>query len=81
MELLPVEIIQINKNKIVEIETIIKSIYRLIIYSRHHLDDDLLDIYLAGIHNLKELVGIKSTDGGSKRRRSSRIYAKFKSFA
>lgn len=60
MELLPVEIIQINKNKIVEIETIIKSIYRLIIYSRHHLDDDLLDIYLAGIHNLKELVGIKN---------------------
>ena len=60
MKLLPVEIIQINQNKIDEIDKIIKSIYRLIIYSRHHLDDDLLDIYLAGYHNLKELVGIKN---------------------
>ena len=60
MELLPVEIIQINQKKINEIDHIIKSIYRLIIYSRHHLDDDLLDIYLTGIHNLKDLVGIKN---------------------
>ncbi len=60
MELLPVNIIQINQNKIDEIDNIIKSIYRLIIYSRHHLDDDLLDIYLTGMHNLKELVGIKN---------------------
>ena len=60
MELLPVEIIQINHKKIAEIDDVIKSIYRLIIYSRHHLDDDLLDIYLAGMHDLKELVGIKN---------------------
>lgn len=60
MELLPIEIIHTNQNKINEIDKIIKSIYRLIIYSRHHLDDDLLDIYLSGIHNLKELVGIKN---------------------
>lgn len=60
MELLSVEIIQINQKKIDEIDNIIKSIYRLIIYSRHHLDDDLLDIYLAGMHNLQELVGIKN---------------------
>ena len=60
MELLPVEIIQINQKKIVEIDKLIKSIYRLIIYSRHHLDDDLLDIYLEGMQNLKELVGIKN---------------------
>ena len=60
MELLPVEIIQINRKKITEIDSIIKSIYRLIIYSRHHLDDDLLDIYLTGMHNLKDLVGIKN---------------------
>ena len=49
MKLLPVEIIKINQNKIAEIDNIIKSIYRLIIYSRHHLDDDLLDIYLDGV--------------------------------
>jgi Fic family protein len=60
MELLPIQIIQVNKTKIEEIDSIIKSIYRLIIYSRDHLDDDLLDIYLAGIHNLKELLGIKN---------------------
>jgi Fic family protein len=60
MQLIPVELIQINQKKIDEIDNIIKSIYRLIIYSRHHLDDDLLDIYLEGMHNLKELVGIKN---------------------
>ena len=60
MELLSIEIIQINKKKIDEIDNIIKSIYRLIIYSRHHLDDDLLDIYLEGVNNLKELLSIKN---------------------
>lgn len=60
MELLSVEIIQINQKKIDEIDKIIKSIYRLIIYSRHHLDDDLLDIYLDGVNNLKELLSIKN---------------------
>lgn len=60
MELLPIEIIQINQKKIDEIDNVIKSIYRLIIYSRHHLDDDLLDIYLEGMQSLKELVGIKN---------------------
>jgi len=60
MELLPIELIQINKKKTDEIDNKIKSIYRLIIYSRHHLDDDLLDTYLTGMHNLKELLAIKN---------------------
>lgn len=60
MNLLSIDIIQINQKKIDEIDNIIKSIYRLIIYSRHHLDDDLLDIYLTGMHDLQELVGIKN---------------------
>lgn len=60
MRLLPIEYIEINHQKIDEIDKIIKSIYRLIIYSRYHLDDDLLDIYLTGMHNLKELLGIKN---------------------
>lgn len=60
MELLPIEIIKINQKKIDEIDNIIKSIYRLIIYSRYHLDDDLLDIYLDGVNNLKELLSIKN---------------------
>ncbi len=60
MELLPVEIIKINQKKIDEIDNIIKSIYRLIIYSRYHLDDDLLDIYLNGVSNLKDLLSLKN---------------------
>jgi Fic family protein len=60
MELLAIEISKINKKKINEIDNIIKSIYRLIIYSRHHLDDDLLDIYLDGVNNLKDLLSIKN---------------------
>ena len=60
MELLQIENFQVNKKKINKIDNIIKSIYRLIIYSRHHLDDDLLDTYLTGIHELKDLLGIKN---------------------
>jgi hypothetical protein len=60
MELLPIDIIKKNQKKLDEIDNIIKSIYRLIIYSRHHLDDDLLDIYLDGVNNLKELLSIKN---------------------
>jgi hypothetical protein len=60
MELLPVETIAINQGKLNEINRIVKSIYRLIIYSRFHLDDDLLDIYMEGMHNLKELLSIKN---------------------
>ncbi len=60
MELLPVETIVINQGKLNEINRIVKSIYRLIIYSRFHLDDDLLDIYMEGMHNLKELLSIKN---------------------
>jgi Fic family protein len=60
MELLPIEVIQVNQDKVNQIDNIVKSIYRLIIYSRHHLDDDLLDTYLVEMHNLKELVGIKN---------------------
>ncbi|OYU80722.1 MAG: hypothetical protein CFE23_08360 [Flavobacterium sp. BFFFF1] len=60
MELLPIGILKVNYGKIKEIDKIIKSIYRLIIYSRDHLDDDLLDIYLAGMNDLQEMVSIKN---------------------
>ena len=55
MELIPIEVIHVDQKKINEIDNLVKSIYRLIIYSRYHLDDDLLDIYLEGMNNLKEL--------------------------
>lgn len=60
MELLPIDFIHVNHQKIKEIDKVVKSIYRLIIYSRYHLDDDLLDIYLEGVNNLKELLSIKN---------------------
>ena len=60
MNLLPIEQIEVNESKIREIDEVITSIYRLIIYSRHHQDDDLLDTYLGSIHDLRELVGIKN---------------------
>lgn len=60
MILFPVEKIKYNEQKIAEINRIMKSIYRLIIYSRHHDDDDILDIYLNGIHDLQELLSIKN---------------------
>lgn len=60
MELLPVEEIWVNQAKISKIDHLVKSIYRLIIYSRHHLDDDLLDTYLLGMHKLQELLSVKN---------------------
>ncbi|WP_395075445.1 Fic family protein [Flavobacterium sp.] len=60
MILLPLKIIHVNFEKISQIDAIVKSIYRLIIYSRHNIDDDLLDIYLNSMHDLKDLLGIKN---------------------
>lgn len=60
MQIFPPHIIQVNQNKIDEIDKMIKSIYRLVIYSRHHLADDVLDSYLKGTHSLKELLSLKN---------------------
>lgn len=60
MILFPTSIIEVNRSKITQIEDLAKGIYRLIIYSRDHFDDDLLDIYLDGFSNLKDLLSIKN---------------------
>lgn len=60
MTLFPPNIIAVNASKINQIEDLSKAIYRLIIYSRDHFDDDLLDIYLDGFSNLKDLLSIKN---------------------
>ena len=60
MKLLPIKKIQINYEKIKEIDYMVKSIYRLIIFSRYHEDDDLLDSFFKGMHELTELVSIKN---------------------
>lgn len=76
MELLSTENIQINLEKITEIDKLVKSIYRLIIYSRYHLDDDLLDIYLEGVNNLKELLSIKNAQMEAQNEEEAREYLK-----
>ncbi len=60
MQLLSIENIPIDMGKIYEIDTIIKSTFRLISFSREHLADDLLNSYLASITNLQELLSIKN---------------------
>jgi Fic family protein len=60
MILFPTSIIEVDNNKIKQIEDLSKAIYRLIIYSRDHFDDDLLDIYLDGFSDLKDLLSIKN---------------------
>ncbi len=76
MLLLPIEIIRVNKEKIDEINNTIKEIYRLIIYSRFHLDDDLLDIYLEGIQDLKELLSIKNAQMEAQNDEEAKEYLK-----
>ena len=46
MNLLPIEIIEINQTKINHSERMVRPIYRLIIYSCVHVDDNSLDNYL-----------------------------------
>lgn len=61
MLLIPIDnILKVNKDTIYRIDDLVNSIYRLIIYSRHHVDDDLLDIYLNGVNDLKELLSVKN---------------------
>jgi len=60
MILFPIDIIEVNSAKIDQIEYLSKAIYRLIIYSRDHFDDDLLDIYLDEFSNLKDLLSLKN---------------------
>jgi len=60
MELLPVELIRFNQKKIDEIDDLTKSIYRLIIFSRLHYADDLLDSYMTGMNDMKALLSIKN---------------------
>ncbi len=76
MELLPVNEIKINQAKIDKIDYFVKSIYRLIIYSRHHLDDDLLDAYLTSIHELQDLLSIKNAQMEAQNEEEAEEYLK-----
>jgi Fic family protein len=76
MELLPVDVIKINQTKINKIDHLVKSIYRLIIYSRHHLDDDLLDTYLASVQKLQELLSLKNAQMEAQNEEEAEEYLK-----
>ncbi len=60
MILFPAEKIIINQAKIDKIDILLKSVLRLVIYSRAHMADDVLDTYLSSIIDLKQLVAIKN---------------------
>ncbi len=76
MELLPVEEIKANQPKINKINHLVKSIYRLIIYSRDHLDDDLLDTYLLGMNELQELLTVKNAQMEAQNEEEAEEYLK-----
>lgn len=60
MILFPANAIVINQKKLDKIESILKSVLRLVIYSRTHKADDVLDTYLTSIIDLNQLVAIKN---------------------
>jgi len=76
MELLPIEEIKVNQNKINKIDHLVKSIYRLIIYSRHHIDDDLLDTYLTSVQELQELLSLKNAQMEAQNEEEAEEYLK-----
>lgn len=76
MELLPVNEIKIDQSKINHIDHLVKSIYRLIIYSRHHFDDDLLDTYLSGVRELQDLISVKNAQMESIDEEEGALYLK-----
>ena len=76
MELLPVHGIIVNKAKINQIDNLVKSIYRLIIYSRYHLDDDLLDTYLNSVQELQELLSLKNAQMEAQTEEEAKEYLK-----
>ena len=54
----------------------VKSIYRLIIFSRYHEDDDLLDSFFNGMHELTELVSIKNAQMEAQNEDEAKEYLK-----
>lgn len=60
MHLIPIKNIVVNTEKIRIIDAKLKSIYRIITFSRYHLADDLLDTFLSSIQNLAEILSIKN---------------------
>lgn len=60
MILFPPELIQVNKNKINEIDRKVRSIYRYITFTRSVSSKKLLDNFADSTNNLTQLLSIKN---------------------
>lgn len=75
MQILPVDKIQIDFQKTIEIKKIVESTLRLITFSRKHLADDLLNSYIEQTTSLKELVSIRNAQLEAETEEEIEIYA------
>ena len=76
MNLLPTQVIEINQTKINHIDSLVKSIYPLIIYSRHHFDDGLLYTCMNSIQNLTRQLAIKNAQMDAQNEVEAKEYLK-----
>ena len=76
MNLLPTEVIEINQTKINHIDRVARSIYPLIVYSRHHFDDGLLYTCMNNIQNLTQQLAIKNAQMESQNEEEAKEYLK-----
>lgn len=75
MRLLPPEKIVFNYLKYKEIKSVMESTFRLIMFSRKHLADDLLNAYLDQTTNFKELLSIKNAQMEAQNETEAKQYA------
>jgi len=60
MQLIPPDVIQVDEEAIFEIDEIIKSIYRLIVFDKNHRNSDVLSRYLDAAEHLRDILSIKN---------------------
>lgn len=76
MFLFPPDKIEFNHEKSAEIKHVMESTFRLIMYSRSHLADDLLNSYLAQATSFQELLSIKNAQMEAQNEEEAREYAR-----
>lgn len=74
MQLIPPDLIQMDKDKILTIDEKVKKIYRLITFSRSHKADDLLDKFISCNNNLAQLLSIKNAQMEAQTRKEAKEY-------
>ncbi len=74
MQLIPYDLIQMDKEKILAIDEKVKKIYRLITFSRSHKADDLLDKFISCNNNLAQLLSIKNAQMEAQTQEEAKVY-------